>query len=391
MPWPSGRGDNRDTERDMSDNSQAALLIVDDDPASLYALSEMLAPLGAQVVTASSGEEALECVARREFAAILMDVRMPGIDGITTARLIRDRDRSRYTPIIFITGAGEDVASVLGGYKAGAVDFIVKPPVKEILRSKLAVFVGLHDMNRMLEAELAERALTEQRLRASEENLRALAAHLQSVREEERIHIAREIHDELGQALTGLKFDIETLSRSYEAADTLSLAERTQSMCQSIDRIINSVRRIASGLRPEVLDEIGLAAAVEWQAREFSRRTGIRCAITIEPGFSDPDKERSTALFRIFQELLTNVARHANATRVNATIGDGEALRLTVEDNGRGIRREEHESAKSLGFMGLRERALAFGGAISVQGEEGKGTRVSVSIPLTAHQPVFHA
>jgi signal transduction histidine kinase len=162
-------------------------------------------------------------------------------------------------------------------------------------------------------------------------------------------------------------------------------------MCQGIDRIINSVRRIASGLRPEVLDEIGLAAALEWQAREFSRRTGIRCAVTIRPGFVDPDKERSTALFRIFQELLTNVARHANATRVNVSIADGEVLRLVVEDNGRGIRREEHEGGKSLGFLGLRERALAFGGTIEVQGEEGKGTRVSVSIPLTAHQPVFHA
>jgi signal transduction histidine kinase len=251
------------------------------------------------------------------------------------------------------------------------------------------VFVGLHDMNRMLSAELAERTLTEQRLRASEENLRALAAHLQSVREEERIHIAREIHDELGQALTGLKFDINAMAKSGSADDP-AMVEKRQNLCLQIDRIINSVRRIASGLRPEVLDEIGLAAAIEWQAREFQRRTGIRCVVETAPGFSDPDKERATALFRIFQELLTNVARHAGATRVSVHVAqDDEMLALKVEDNGRGIQEQEIESPRSLGFLGLRERVLAFAGTIDVKGQAGKGTTVSVSIPQSARQPVF--
>jgi signal transduction histidine kinase len=244
-------------------------------------------------------------------------------------------------------------------------------------------------MNRILSAELAERELTERRLRTSEENLRALAAHLQSVREEERIHIAREIHDELGQALTGLKFDIATLARSFATSNPEEVGEGTKGVLLQIDRIINSVRRIASGLRPEVLDEIGLSAAVEWQAREFSRRTGIRCVVEISPGFTDPDRDRSTALFRIFQELLTNVARHANATRVAVHLADSDTLALKVEDNGRGIQEQELESPRSLGFLGLRERVLAFGGSIDVRGQEGKGTTVSVSIPNLAQQPVF--
>jgi signal transduction histidine kinase len=374
----------------MSDAPNASILIVDDDRGSLLGMQEILSSLGARLVAASSGEEALRCVLDDDFAAILMDVRMPGIDGFTTARMIRERKRSRYTPIIFLTAATEDFSQMFRGYEAGAVDYISKPVIPEVLRSKLAVFVGLHDMNRMLSAELAERALTEQRLRSSEENLRALAGHLQSVREEERIHIAREIHDELGQALTGLKYDIGTLAKS-SLKDEPETAERTQALSQSIDRIINSVRRIASGLRPEVLDEIGLAAAIEWQAREFQRRTGIRCTVDIPRGFPDPDKERSTAVFRIFQELLTNVARHANASRVKAQLSDGDAISLAVEDNGRGIKDVEIESPTSLGFMGLRERVLAFGGNIAVQGEEGKGTKVSVSIPMTAQQPVFHA
>src|SRR3954468_22684900 len=198
----------------MDDSVQASILIVDDDRASIVAMQEILANLGARLVAAGSGEEALRCVLEDDFAAILMDVKMPGIDGFTTARMIRERKRSRYTPIIFLTADSEDFSAEFRGYEAGAVDFISKPVVPEVLRSKLAVFVGLHDMNRMLSAELAERALTEQRLRTSEENLRALAAHLQSVREEERIHIAREIHDELGQALTGLKLDINAFAKS---------------------------------------------------------------------------------------------------------------------------------------------------------------------------------
>jgi signal transduction histidine kinase len=375
------------------DSPNASLLIVDDDRGSLLAMEEILKTIGARLVTAASGEEALRRVLEDDFAAILMDVRMPGIDGFTTARMIRERKRSRYTPIIFLTAAAEDLSAMFRGYQAGAVDYITKPVIPEVLRSKLSVFVGLHDMNRMLSAELAERALTEQRLRTSEENLRALAVHLQSVREEERIHIAREIHDELGQALTGLKYDIGSLAKGYSGDDPETIQEKTQGLSQSIDRIINSVRRIASGLRPEVLDEMGLAAALEWQAREFQRRTGIRCTVDIKPGFTDPDKERSTALFRIFQELLTNVARHANATRVKAVLSDneGDGLALEVEDNGRGIKDVEIESPTSLGFMGLRERVLAFGGTIEVQGEEGKGTKASVSIPTTVQQPMFHA
>ena len=375
----------------MDDTLQASILIVDDDRAAIVAMQEILANMGARLVTASSGEEALRCVLEDDFAAILMDVKMPGIDGFTTAKMIRERKRSRYTPIIFLTAeSSEDLTGMFRGYQAGAVDYIPKPPIPEVLKSKLSVFVGLHDMNRMLSAELAERAMTEQRLRSSEENLRALAAHLQSVREEERIHIAREIHDELGQALTGLKFDIGKLAKTA-CRDDPETGEKIAGLSQNIDRIINSVRRIASGLRPEVLDEIGLSAAIGWQAREFQRRTGVRCTVEIEPGFGDPDKERSTALFRIFQELLTNVARHANATRVNARLADDHGLSLVVEDNGRGVRSEELEGNKSLGFLGLKERVLAFGGSIDVRGEEGKGTKVSVLIPNLQQQPTFHA
>ena len=143
--------------------------------------------------------------------------------------------------------------------------------------------------------------------------------------------------------------------------------------------------------KEKVLDEIGLSAAVEWQAREFSRRTGIRCLAEIEPGFEDPDRERSTAVFRIMQELLTNVARHAQATRVDVRLSDGEIIKLSVQDNGRGIEKDKFQHARSLGFMGLRERVLAFGGSIEVEGKEGEGTKATVSIPNRVTQTVYQA
>jgi signal transduction histidine kinase len=362
--------------------SQARILIVDDDSKSLLALRELLQSPTQEVVPASSGEEALRCVLKQDFAVILLDARMPGVDGFETARLIRERERSRHTPIIFLTGAYEDVHSVFRGYEAGAVDYIVKPLVPEILKSKISVFVELYNKNAVLIREAAERKRAEEHLRKSEENLRALAAHVQSVREEEWTRIAREIHDELGQSLTGLKMDLTWVVNRLPK-DQRELGKRAKSMFGLIDDTIQSVRRIASRLRPEVLDNLGLSAAIGWHASDFRKRTGIRCKISLPSETPALDRERSTAAFRIFQELLTNVARHANATRIDVTMRvDSGALVFTVEDNGKGIAESAINDSKSLGLLGMRERVLPFGGAIEIAGVPDKGTKVKVSIPL---------
>src|SRR5438093_4347561 len=233
----------------MSSSSLASILVVDDDQRTLMAMRELLQCLGQKLVLANSGEEALRCVSKDDFAVILLDARMPGIDGFETARLIRERQRSRHTPIIFVTGAYEDVHSMFRGYEAGAVDYIVKPLVPEILKSKLSVFVELYNKNAVLIREIAERTRAEEQLRKSEENLRALAAHLQSVREEEWTRNAREIHDELGQSLTGLKRDLTRVANRLPG-DQRVLAEKTKSMFGLIDDTIQSVRTNASRLRP---------------------------------------------------------------------------------------------------------------------------------------------
>lgn len=371
----------------MSDQGTAKILAVDDDQRNLLALQELLNAPGQALVLASSGQEALRRVDEEEFAVILLDARMPGMDGFTTARRIRERPGPRRTPIIFLTAAYEDLASIFRGYEVGAVDYIVKPLIPEVLRSKIAVFVDLYNKNVALTREIAERRVTEERLRDSEDNLRALAAHLQSVREEEQIRIAREIHDELGQALTGLKMDLTWLAGGLRP-EQKALTEKTATMFRLIDGTIKAVRRIASGLRPEVLDEIGLAAAIGWQARDFQVRSGIRCSVELPADGPQLDQARSTAVFRIFQEVLTNVARHAHATRVDVRMGgEGETMWLKVQDNGRGITDAKINSPRSLGFLGMRERVLPFDGKIEIDGERGKGTAVTIRIPLrTPHR-----
>jgi signal transduction histidine kinase len=368
-------------EETMSGSSVASILIVDDDRRNLMALQELLQGLG-QLVLAHSGEEALRCVLKQEFAVILLDVRMPGVDGFETARLIRERQRSRHTPVIFVTGATEDVGSMFRGYEVGAVDYIVKPLIPEVLKSKVAVFIELYAKNSALVREIAEHEQTGARLRESEENLRALSTRMRSVREDEQIRIAREIHDELGQALTGLKMDLTWLTGKLPA-DQKPLLKKIKSMFRLIDDTIRSVRKIASGLRPDLLDEVGLAAAIGWQARDFQLRTGIRCNVNLPPDSDGLDQERSTAVFRIFQEVLTNVARHANATRVDVSMRqDADTLTLEVQDNGRGITAAEMRGSKSLGLLGMRERVLLFSGKLDINGTRGRGTQVTVSLPL---------
>ncbi|MGH8642394.1 MAG: ATP-binding response regulator [Burkholderiales bacterium] len=361
--------------------SVASILIVDDDQGNLKAMQELLRGLGQNLVLANSGEAALRRVLKEDFAVILLDARMPGVDGFETAKLIRERQRSRHTPIIFVTGAYEDVGSVFRGYEVGAVDYIVKPIDPRVLKSKVSVFVELHAKNAALHREIAEHKLTEQRLRESEENLRALAARLQSVREEEQIRIAREVHDGLGQQLTGLKMDLTWLVAKLQT-DQEPLVKKIGSMFLLIDETIHSVRKIASGLRPELLDEVGLAAAIGWHARDFQQRTGIRCLVDVPPDSDGLDPERSTAVFRIFQEVLTTVARHANATRVDVSMRrDEKRFTLEVRDNGKGIAAATIHDPRALGLLGMRERVLPFDGRIEISGSRGKGTRVLVSLP----------
>ncbi len=239
----------------------------------------------------------------------------------------------------------------------------------------------LRDTNVRLEAEIAERRRVEDELRRSHQELRNLASHLQSIREQERTDIAREIHDELGQSLTALKMDVHWLGQQVGDAPP-SVGAKIRAVSKMIDGTVQTVRRISSQLRPKLLDDLGLSAALEWQAREFEQRAGVQCSIRSEPDDIILDQARSTALFRIFQETLTNVARHAGATRVNVVLRNfAGTVEMTVSDDGRGITLEQVSEGRSLGIVGMRERVRSLGGQLEITGRQGRGTVVRMSIP----------
>ena len=190
--------------------------------------------------------------------------------------------------------------------------------------------------------------------------------------------MAREIHDELSQALTAIKIVLSTLMRDLPA----DKKQQSESILKLADETIQSVRRISTELRPAILDTVGLVAAVEWAAEEFQARTGTKCQLDVPQDDVVIEQERATALFRIFQETLTNVARHANATEVDVRLVEEKGnLTLEVHDNGRGVREEQLSAGSSLGILGMRERVLLLGGELTIAGAPGKGTTVRVRIP----------
>lgn len=235
--------------------------------------------------------------------------------------------------------------------------------------------------------DITERKWAEEQLRISHQQLRALSAHLLSVREEERKRVAREIHDELGHVLTSLKIDLSQLGDRLSDSSPESLQSvllpQLRSMLNLVDTAIQSVRRIATSLRPEVLDHFGLVEAMQWLVQDVQARTGIRGKFVSALEHINLEPDRCSAVFRILQETLTNVTRHAKATRVKVSVKEEAGnLILKIVDNGRGITEGEISSPASLGLLGIRERILLLGGQFHIKGITGKGTNVDVTIPV---------
>jgi PAS domain S-box-containing protein len=245
-------------------------------------------------------------------------------------------------------------------------------------RNKPAVQVILRDVSRRKNTEMA--------LKKRSQELRNLLNSIQSLREKERMSIAREIHDELGSALTVLKFDIAWLLKRIRSKSSDASA-KVKEVRARIDGIIGKVRKISTALRPGILDDLGIGATLEWQAKEFQNHFGIACEVRLRPRAIVLDRELSTTIFRIFQETLTNVLRHAQATYCRVELIElHNKVVLKVFDNGRGVRKKEIHDPTSIGFIGIRERVEYWGGKLKIHGVSGKGTAVLIAIPYPTNK-----
>jgi PAS domain S-box-containing protein len=261
---------------------------------------------------------------------------------------------------------------IVSALRANGEEFPIDASISQVVeRGRRYFTVILRDVSARVRAE-AE-------LRASREEIHELAIAANNVREQEKSRIARELHDELGQALTALKIDIVWMKQNL-SAPTSELADKLTEMQLLVDGRGAATRRISSDLRPLILDDLGLAAAAEWLVQNFKQRTGVHCELAIAPGL-EVGEPRATGVFRVLQESLTNIARHAQATQVevNLELEDGKVV-LTVEDNGRGFDATAPRKAGSFGLLGIRERAALLGGEMTVQAAPGQGTRVELRL-----------
>jgi signal transduction histidine kinase len=366
-------------------NEKTTILIVEDDPGLSELISITLRGHGWETIAAFSGEEALTMSREQRPRLILLDYSLPDMSG---ADFIDAAERKAFPlpPFIVATGRGDERIAV-EMMKRGARDYIVKD--SQFLNALgIAIERTLEQLETERRLKETERLLREhdEALIASREQLQIFAERLLIVPEQERARIAREIHDLLAQDLIRLKIDLVWLSGQLAKMTPIPvlLKERIVEMVQIADGAITCVQKIATELRPAVLDSLGLSAAVEWQAREFQERTGIRCLAKVPEEDLSVERDSAVAIFRILQESLTNVRRHANATKVNVLLRQKAGyLFLRVEDNGVGIPAVALNDPLSIGLTGMRERAALLGGRIEIKGTPGAGTTVETRLPLS--------
>jgi signal transduction histidine kinase len=356
----------------MRAKEKVNVLMVDDQPAKLLTYEAILGELGENLISATSGNEALEVLLKTDVAVVLTDVSMPGMDGFELADTIRQHPRFQQMAIIFVSAVCMSDVDRLKGYRTGAVDYISVPIIPEVLRAKVSVFAELH-----------RRALQLERLNGE---LRRLSNSLLAAQDDERRRIARAMHDGLGQELTAAKMVLDGFLLQGDCADskkTLAAADASS----MIERALLQVRSISHLLHPPLLDEVGLSSAIAWFLEGITKRSGIGTSLDIQPReFPRFPRELETAVFRIVQEALNNVFRHSGArnTWVALKLRDSQ-LMVTVRDDGKGISSSVAEcrpDSIGVGVGGMRQRAKELGGALHLENCN-PGTLVMVTIPTS--------
>jgi signal transduction histidine kinase len=266
------------------------------------------------------------------------------------------------------------ILSLLGGLFAA---YAIKTPAR--------LQQSVMERTAELESEIAERKTAEAELVDAAERLRQLSNYIENIREEERQNISKEIHDELGQYLTVLKMDVSRLGKKVTAIDA-SFTTNINIILESINKLVETVRKISSELRPGMLDDIGLAATLDWYCQDFSKKTGIKTSFNSDLDNDKFSQQLNTSIFRILQESLTNVVKHSEARVAEVSLScEGHHLVLLIEDNGKGLDFSVVNTNKGLGILVMKERAMTISGTYNITSTPGKGTSIEVSVPLSMH------
>lgn len=364
----------------IPDNACLSVLVVDDEPGVRQSFSLYLEDQGHEVSTASDGRAALGLLDGQSFDLILLDLRMPQVSGLSVLEHVRGRLPN--TPVIVISATGR-IADVVEALRLGAWDYLTKP-IEEMAVLDHAIRGAIQKARLIAQAD-NHRLELEREVEARTRELSELSMHLETIREQEKRRIAREIHDDLGVTLTSLNTEVSLL-RNALADRAPELQGRFSTIKELVSDSLDISRRIISDLRPSILDTLGLVAALEWQAAEFTKRFGIEVNFSSNSDTVCMDEERSIALFRIFQESINNVVKHAEASSIYASIDtDSHNIRMLIRDDGTGFDTARLRP-KSHGIRGMRERVRNLGGSFEITSDTETGTEVCVCMQLMGEE-----
>jgi signal transduction histidine kinase len=363
------------------------ILMVDDSPEKLFALEAVLESLGQNIVKAHTGREALRMLLKQDFAVILLDVRMPGIDGFETAQLIRQRKRSEHTPIIFISGINVHETHVQRGYSLGAVDYLFAPIEAEVLRAKVSVFIELfrkteeiNESHRQL-AEAQQILLqTVKKLKTENKERVAAESKILEISGREQRRMGQELHDGLGQTLTGISFMVTSLARKLAMREALESPDAFK-ISILVNEAITKTREMARGFYPVELESNGLISALEELASRERNLFNVNCHFHAQDGIGLGDLDKATQVYRIAQEAIENAIKHGEAKNIQVKLlKEASSFRLTIEDDGIGFPKKLPKK-RGMGLQIMKYRAGMIQGAFDIQRQSQRGTIVTCSFP----------
>lgn len=373
--------------------SPHSILIVDDMPLNLSLIVDYLTESGLTIRVARSGEMALKRVAYDPPNLILLDVVMPGIDGFETCRRLQADPTTAHIPVIFMTALANP-ADKVRGFAAGAVDYVTKPLQQEEVLARISTHLRLRDLSRTLQEQNAlletrgqvERARLLEAVQQEQQQVQRLHTKLTHVQESERRQLAQELHDEMGQALTAIRMNLTTVSQEIAPETQPFLRERLDEAIELTDRTLEQIREISLNLRPPMLDDLGLVPTLRWYINQFARRGGQEVSFETKGMAERLPSDVETTVYRVLQEALTNVARHAQAGAVRVCLTRGkEGVAVVTEDDGCGFdmtaQLDATADSPGLGLLGMQERVTLQGGVFQVESQPGRGTRIHFTIP----------